>query len=67
MATASRDVMPGQVWAFTEHRSMADALGLPDSYIQDRIIEAQKTVFDRNARPSYRRLCAQVLRRWGLS
>ncbi|MDR3439853.1 hypothetical protein [Telmatospirillum sp.] len=46
---------------------MAEISGLPDRYIEARIIEAWKSVFDRDARPTYRRLCAEVLRRWGLT
>ncbi|MTJ81761.1 MAG: hypothetical protein F8N37_12185 [Telmatospirillum sp.] len=67
MIMAARDVPPGQSWAFLDHRTVAEVAGLPEKFVEARGIEARKGVFDQTARPSYRKLCAEVLRRWGVA
>ena len=64
MATASRDVSPGKIWAFTDHRTQAQIVP-PAKFIEARVIEAKQILWDHTASPSLRKLAAIVVGRWG--
>ena len=65
MTTASRDVPPCSLWAFTDHRTQAQVSPF-QQHVDAKVIEARRILWDANARPSLRKLAAQVIGRWGM-